>query len=263
MVVLKLQLLVSLLLAAAVLIAAQNCGCAIDLCCSKYGYCGTGDPYCGDGCQSGPCYSPKRSSNGGVSVSDVVTQQFFDGIIGQAPADCTGRGFYTRQAFLDAAGKYSGFGQQATIDNSKREIAAFFAHVAHDTGRFCYKEHKDKPNYLCDNNSPQYTCTPEQKNYGREPLRFFWNYNNGLAGHDIGFHSPKSLDATVTFETALGFWMKNVHNVLGEGFGATIKAVHGQRECNSTNMLQVNNRISLYKDYCRQFGVFPGDNLTC
>ena len=29
--------------------------CSESLCLSKYGYCGTGDTYCGEGCQSGPC----------------------------------------------------------------------------------------------------------------------------------------------------------------------------------------------------------------
>lgn len=44
-----------LLLSGAGPAAAQNCGCPDDLCCSQWGYCGTGDAYCGDGCQSGPC----------------------------------------------------------------------------------------------------------------------------------------------------------------------------------------------------------------
>ncbi|CAA6667730.1 unnamed protein product [Spirodela intermedia] len=35
--------------------AAQNCGCSSDLCCSRWGYCGTGSEYCGTGCQEGPC----------------------------------------------------------------------------------------------------------------------------------------------------------------------------------------------------------------
>jgi hypothetical protein len=40
----------------------QQCGagaadaqCANNLCCSKWGFCGSTDAYCGDGCQSGPC----------------------------------------------------------------------------------------------------------------------------------------------------------------------------------------------------------------
>ncbi|KAF8701358.1 hypothetical protein HU200_033688 [Digitaria exilis] len=49
---------------------AQQCGshangtvCAINLCCSQYGYCGLGGDYCRTSCQSGPCYSlcPKQN----------------------------------------------------------------------------------------------------------------------------------------------------------------------------------------------------------
>lgn len=111
---------------------AQNCGCASNLCCSKYGYCGTGDAYCGDGCQQGPCYS---SGSGGGSVGNIVTQAFFDGIANQAGAGCAGKGFYTRDAFLSAASAYSQFGTTGADDVQKREIAAYFAHVTHETGR--------------------------------------------------------------------------------------------------------------------------------
>ncbi|UJR26443.1 hypothetical protein I4U23_007773 [Adineta vaga] len=32
-------------------------GCPSDKCCSQFGWCGTGDAYCGGGCQSGLCYA--------------------------------------------------------------------------------------------------------------------------------------------------------------------------------------------------------------
>jgi len=47
--------LLSVLLGCCLLVNSQGCGCASGLCCSEYGYCGTGDAYCGAGCQSGPC----------------------------------------------------------------------------------------------------------------------------------------------------------------------------------------------------------------
>lgn len=112
--------------------AAQNCGCASSLCCSKYGYCGSGNAYCGDGCQAGPCYSSGGSS---TSVASIVTQSFWDGIINQAAAGCAGKNFYTRSAFLNAVNSYSKFGNDGSAEVNKREIAAFFAHVTHETGR--------------------------------------------------------------------------------------------------------------------------------
>lgn len=110
----------------------QNCGCAENLCCSRYGYCGTGDDYCGTGCRGGPCF---LSPNNGASVGDIVTDSFFNGIADQAGSGCAGKGFYSRTAFLDAIKSYSQFGTVGSTDDSKREIAAFFAHATHETGR--------------------------------------------------------------------------------------------------------------------------------
>lgn len=111
-------------------VASQNCGCASGLCCSSAGYCGTTDAYCGEGCKEGPC---KNSGPGDptVSLEETVTPEFFNSILSQATgSDCKGRGFYTHETFMAAANAYPSFG--ATI--SKREIAAFFAHVAQETG---------------------------------------------------------------------------------------------------------------------------------
>ena len=127
-------------------VLAQNCGCNAGLCCSQYGYCGTGNDYCGTGCQAGPCYSSPSAGGGGgsgVSVADIVTTNFFDGIRNQADASCAGKNFYTRRAFLDALKPYPQFGQGGSKDDSKREIAAFFAHVTHETGRKIL--HLEKP----------------------------------------------------------------------------------------------------------------------
>ena len=68
------------------------------------------------------------------NVASIVTPQFFDGIKNQAAASCAGKSFYTRDAFLNAAKAYPQFGS-GSPEVSKREIAAFFAHVTHETGR--------------------------------------------------------------------------------------------------------------------------------
>ncbi|KAI0503642.1 hypothetical protein KFK09_014576 [Dendrobium nobile] len=262
----KIQLLLAaLLLAATTLSHAQNCGCSEDLCCSKYGYHGAGDPSYDDGCQSGPCYSP-TSSDGG-SVADMVTEQFFDNIIDQAATSCEGKDFYTREAFLDAVDEYSSFGQEGTEDDSKREIAAFFAHVTHETNYFCYIEEVEKSLSYCDTSYLEYPCVPGKKYYGRGPLQISWNYNYGPAGKDIGFdglYLPEivSRDVIISFKTALWFWMNNVHNVLDQGFGATIRAINSI-ECDGGNTVAVNDRVKIYNDYCNQFGVSLGDNLYC
>ena len=82
-------------------------------------------------CSAGPC----SGTGGGASVPSVVTEAFFNGIKSQAGDGCEGKNFYTRGAFLSAAGKYSGFAHGGSEVEGKREIAAFFAHVTHETGR--------------------------------------------------------------------------------------------------------------------------------
>ncbi|KAB1219456.1 Chitinase 5 [Morella rubra] len=248
-------------------VMGQNCGCAANLCCSQFGYCGTGNDYCGSGCREGPCTS--SSPTGDVSVADIVTDSFFNGILNQASGDCPGKSFYTRAAFLNALNSYSQFGQDGSADASKREIAAFFAHVTHETGSFCYIEEINgaSQNY-CDSSNTQYPCNPNQKYYGRGPLQLTWNYNYGAAGNSIGFdglNSPGTVasDPVISFKTALWFWMNNVHQVISQGFGATIRAINGAVECNGGNSAAVQSRIQYYTQYCNQFGVAPGDNLSC
>lgn len=121
---------------------AQECGCSdFGLCCSQYAYFGTSDAYCGAGCQEVPCYTTKLLING-VSVPDIVTDEFFNGILDQADSNCAGKYFYSRDAFHEALNSCSEFGGDNSVDDSKREIAAFFANVAHETGRMISLLHK-------------------------------------------------------------------------------------------------------------------------
>lgn len=111
----------------------STCHCPSDLCCSQYGYCGSGEDYCGIGCQAGPCFARLNPNN--VSIEDIVTDEFFDYIINQAGSGCPGKKFYTRDAFLNATDSYYLFGRYGSYNDSKREIAAAFAHFTYETGR--------------------------------------------------------------------------------------------------------------------------------
>ncbi|KAG9447043.1 hypothetical protein H6P81_013173 [Aristolochia fimbriata] len=246
-------------------VLGQNCGCAPDLCCSQYGYCGKGPDYCGTGCREGPC-----DGGNGVSVPDIVTPAFFDGIKNEGTGDCPGRAFYTRDAFLEALKSYSGFGTAGSADDSKREIAAFFAHVSHETGRLCFmEENLDPNNPYCDRErEAEYPCNPSKRYYGRGPLQLTWNYNYGAAGkgNDFdGLGNPEIVasDPVVSFKAALWFWMTNVHNAItsDQGFGATIRAINSM-ECGGSSD-KAASRIELFQKYCGQLGVSPGGNLNC
>lgn len=250
-------------------VSGQNCGCSSDLCCSQYGYCGTGNDYCGAGCQEGPCFAPPTPND--VSVPDIVTDAFFNGIADQADASCAGRGFFTRAAFLEALNSYPQFGRVGSAEDSRREIAAFFAHATHETGHFCYiEEINGASRDYCDENNTQYPCAANKGYYGRGPLQLSWNYNYGPAGNSIGFdglNNPEivATDRVISFRTALWYWMNRIHSIItsGQGFGPTIRAINGQLECDGANVDTVNARVEYYTEYCNQLGVPTGDNLRC
>ncbi|KAI7726070.1 hypothetical protein M8C21_021771 [Ambrosia artemisiifolia] len=247
--------------------AAQNCGCSPDLCCSRFGYCGSDEAYCGAGCQEGPCFSPPPTNN--VDVASIVTDAFFNGIVDQSDASCEGRGFYSRATFLEALQNYPQFGRVGSEEDSRREIAAFFAHVTHETGHFCYINEINGPSRdYCDETSTQYPCNPSKGYFGRGPIQLSWNFNYGPAGRSIGFdglNNPEivATNPVISFRTALWYWMNNVHPVIGQGFGATIRAINGALECDGANPDTVTARVRYFTQYCNQLGVAPGNNLRC
>ncbi|GLJ06616.1 hypothetical protein SUGI_0043150 [Cryptomeria japonica] len=254
--------------------SAQNCGCAEGVCCSKWGYCGTTQAYCGDGCQQGPCTSnPTPSPSPSGSIESIITQDFFNQIKSGISASCVGNNFYTYDGFISAAeaSDFAGFGTTGSLEVRKQELAAFFANVAHETGDLCYVEEVEKDTY-CEP-SKQYPCPSGNQYYGRGPLQLSWNYNYGAAGKYVGFPLLKNPDLVaqkpdVAFKTSLWFWMinSNCHKAMtahdGKGFGSTIRAINGG-ECDGGRTLAVQERIRLYKEFCERLHVSPGPNLTC
>nr|QEL09537.1 class VII chitinase [Pinus banksiana] len=203
-------------------------------------------------------------------VGDIVTRDFFNGILSGAADSCAGKNFYTYDDFITAANAFSGFGTTGTSDDNKRELAAFFANVAHETGSLCYIEEINKSDY-CDSTNTQYPCVAGKQYYGRGPLQLTWNYNYGAAGNYLGFdglNNPDIVaqDDSISWKTAVWFWMldSNCHSAItsGQGFGATIQAINSG-ECNGGNTAAVTDRVNYYNNYCGQFGVDPGSNVSC
>nr|GME00593.1 endochitinase EP3-like [Ipomoea batatas] len=185
----------------------------------KWGFCGTGDDYCGQGCQQGACNT--ASSNGG-SVSDIVSDAFFNG---------------------------------------HRRSGGYLLHKR-DQWRLW--------RLLRRNQYTQYPCATGKMYYGRGPIQLSWNFNYGPAGQSIGFdglNNPDivATDPVISFKTGLWYWMNNCHSLItsGQGFGATIRAINGQLECDGANPNTVSKRVEYYTEYCQQLGVDTGDNLTC
>ena len=128
---------------------AEQCGtqaggavCPNGLCCSQFGWCGSTNDYCGNGCQSqcSPGGSPTTpspttpSGGGGGDVSSLISASLFDQMLKyRNDPRCKSNGFYTYNAFLAAAQSFNGFGTTGDDTTRKRELAAFLAQTSHET----------------------------------------------------------------------------------------------------------------------------------
>ena len=137
---------------------------------------------------------------------------------------------YSYEAFVKAAASFPLFAGEGSPEDRKRELAAFFAHAAHETtnggpgseggayawGLFYTEEqgcaNGGCPVYNTGGTSP-YQPVPGKSYYGRGPLQLSYAYNYGLAGAELGLpllQQPElvSRDGVVAFKTALWFWMR-------------------------------------------------------
>ena len=83
-----------------------------NMCRSKWGYCGTGDEYCGDGCVAGPCHN----HTGGSIITDENFACAFNTI-----DDAT------------RANRLNGLRNSGWAPTNNDEAAVFLGHVFHET----------------------------------------------------------------------------------------------------------------------------------
>jgi hypothetical protein len=98
----------------------SSCFCSKSECCSKWGYCGTTDAYCGKDCQSGAC---KMSSNT-KHISFDLTSEVFACIFPNIDDDLRTKRF---QGLIEA------MKQMKWKPMSSTEAAIFLSHVSHET----------------------------------------------------------------------------------------------------------------------------------
>lgn len=137
---------------------------------------------------------------------------------------------YSYDSFIKAAADFPLFAGEGTPETRKRELAAFFAHAAHETtnggpaspgGQFAwglfYTEELGCRDGHCTvyntGGTSPYRPVPGKSYYGRGPLQLSYAYNYGQAGSDLGLpllEKPElvSHDGVVAFKAALWFWMK-------------------------------------------------------
>ena len=137
---------------------------------------------------------------------------------------------YSYEAFIKAAASFPLFAGEGSPEDRKRELAAFFANVAHETtnggpgsagGTFSwglyYREELGCADGHCNvyntGGTSPYRPVPGKSYYGRGPLQLSYAYNYGLAGAELGLpllQQPElvSHDGVVAFRAALWFWMR-------------------------------------------------------
>ncbi len=182
---------------------------------------------------------------------------------------------------------------------NKRELAAFFAHVAHETrhgqngkyddGLMLRHEATDLPYVIA---NEEYPAVPGVKYYGRGPLQLSYNGNYGYASHcifgtrDSLLRHPELLetDAVTSFKSAIYFWMTpqspkpSAHDAMTgnwkpsaadqvkgriPGFGSTVNIINGALECGKGDAMEnMQDRINFYKHFLAQLHV-NDPNCAC
>nr|WP_199156996.1 chitinase [Pedobacter sp. ASV2] len=188
----------------------------------------------------------------------------------------------------------------ADFCTSKKELAAVFAHIAHETrngmnnkfndGLMLIQEAKKDSAYITQN--VIYPAAKGKKYYGRGPLQLSYNGNYGFASDCIFgdktvlLNNPDlvSSNAKIAFETAIYFWMTpqslkpSAHEVITEkwkptaaenqkgyksGFGMTINIINGKLECDKgENMPAMKDRIGFYQYFLKLFKI-NDPNCAC
>ncbi|KAL6346130.1 hypothetical protein AAG906_025410 [Vitis piasezkii] len=243
-------LLFSFLLLVGASFGQEQCGsqaggalCSGGLCCSQYGYCGSTPAYCSTGCQS------QCTSGGGGDISSLISNSLFEQMLKHRnDAACPGKGFYTYEAFISAAKSFGGFGTTGDTD-TRKEIAAFLAQTSHETTGGWATE-QGNPGDYCVATYQQWPCAAGKKYYGRDAV---------------------ATDATISFKTALWFWMTpqsrkpSCHDVItGQWTPSSADTAAGRVPgmWEGSNAL-VEDRIGFYKRYCDIMGIGYGNNLDC
>jgi predicted chitinase len=196
---------------------------------------------------------------------------------------------------------YSKFCNEKDVQTNKKELAAFFANIAHETrggvddtfadGLMYIREKNTTLAYVAEND--EYPPVPGKKYYGRGPVQLSYNGNYGYAGDcilgddKILLNNPNLVetDAVLAFKTAIYFWMTpqthkpSAHDVMigvwqpgasdkakgrAPGFGMTINIINGEVECNKgEDSYSMKDRMKFYQHFLNKLGVTDTTNCSC
>ncbi|KAH7284121.1 hypothetical protein KP509_34G040100 [Ceratopteris richardii] len=231
------------------------------------------------------------------TIAQIFSEQDFDTLFPQRNLPIAhAAGFWNHYEFIQAAAMFEPLGFATTGDEimQRTELAAFLAHVAHETtcgwsvapkGPFawglCYKEELSPDSLYCEP-SDVYPCVPGISYHGRGAMPVYWNYNYGKLGKYLKkdlLHRPDWLasNATLAFQAAIATWMLPVRpkqpschdvmtgkwvpskndtaNSIYPGFGMTINILNGFVECGHGDDIRMIDRISHYLLFLDLLGV--------
>jgi predicted chitinase len=194
---------------------------------------------------------------------------------------------------------YGAFCTESDLLTNKKELAAFFANVAHETrhgmnGTYTdglMLRHEDNTSLDYFGDSDEYPPVKGKKYYGRGPMQLSYNGNYGYASdcifgdHKILLNNPDLLttDPVVAFKAAIYFWMTpqthkpSAHDVMTgkwklnaadkaagrvNGFGMVTDIINGAVECGQGENPNMLDRVGFYQYFLSKLGA-SDPNCAC
>jgi len=195
----------------------------------------------------------------GSASFDAIFQPPWDGHVAKA--------LYSYSALcaaIDSVPAFKAFANSGDSTKDKRELAAFFAHVAKETA---FLEQTDEA--MQASNAADF--------HGRGAIQITGYSNYQAAGDYLGKNLTAnpglvSTDPLTNWQSALWFWIvnynpgtagvQNCHQaILGGDFGQTTRIINGGIECPGTQSAK--DRAQYFKNNCTVVGVDPGSALVC
>lgn len=172
---------------------------------------------------------------------------------------------YSYAALCTALKGFTEFANSGNAEADKREIAAFFAHVAKESAFLEQTDEGKQPS-----NAADY--------HGRGAIQLTGYANYEAAGAAlqkdlVGNPGLVSTDPVINWQVALWFWVRhsnpgtagiqNCHAaILAGDFAQTTRIINGGVECTGDRS-SATTRAEYFKSNCMKLGVSPGSSLVC
>ncbi len=221
-------------------------------------------------------------------ISEAMWNELFPNRLGRGTS--AGRSdFYSFDAFKAATKHFPRFLTEGDEEIRRRELAAFLAHLAQETGGFRYLEQLTiLRSYSVANK--EYPPVEGRDYHGRGPIQLSYNYNYGqfskayFGDKNVLLKNPELLvtDSVVSFGSAIWFWMTMqppkpaCHDVMVgswqpvdidveakryPGFGLTLNIINAS-QCGKESE-HANRRYDIYEKMCKYFDATKGDYCDC